>query len=159
MDDRIAQHADLLDLDLADVARLQPADDPPRNGAGNLPHDQAAVWSDGLFQPHRELLILPHRSRPQGIQEFSSTISQADDPGGDAEEASILDDPGALAGEEAGMISREQNELMTRVGPGTPAGTLLRNYWQPVALAVTAVDSFNHALFYAWTASCPSCRP
>ena len=32
------------------------------------------------------------------------------------------------------MISREQNELMTRVGPGTPAGKLLRNYWQPVAL-------------------------
>lgn len=33
------------------------------------------------------------------------------------------------------MISAEQNELMTRVGPGTPAGKLLRNYWQPVALA------------------------
>ncbi|MGD9951733.1 MAG: Rieske 2Fe-2S domain-containing protein [Burkholderiales bacterium] len=33
------------------------------------------------------------------------------------------------------MISTEQNERMTRVGPGTPAGTLLRNYWQPVALA------------------------
>ena len=33
------------------------------------------------------------------------------------------------------MISQEQNELMARVGPGTPAGTLLRNYWQPVALA------------------------
>src|SRR6185503_1612321 len=32
------------------------------------------------------------------------------------------------------MISAEQNELMTRVGPGTPAGMLLRNYWQPVAL-------------------------
>jgi nitrite reductase/ring-hydroxylating ferredoxin subunit len=32
------------------------------------------------------------------------------------------------------MISAEQNELMTRVGPGTPAGQLLRNYWQPVAL-------------------------
>jgi phthalate 4,5-dioxygenase oxygenase subunit len=32
------------------------------------------------------------------------------------------------------MISAEQNELMTRIGPGTPAGTLLRNYWQPVAL-------------------------
>ncbi len=32
------------------------------------------------------------------------------------------------------MISREQNELMTRVGPGTPAGRLLRRYWQPVAL-------------------------
>jgi len=33
------------------------------------------------------------------------------------------------------MISAEQNELMTRIGAGTPAGTLLRNYWQPVALA------------------------
>jgi phthalate 4,5-dioxygenase len=32
------------------------------------------------------------------------------------------------------MISAEQNELMTRIGPGTPAGELLRNYWQPVAL-------------------------
>ena len=32
------------------------------------------------------------------------------------------------------MISQEQNELMTRVGPGTPAGNLLRNYWQPIAL-------------------------
>jgi phthalate 4,5-dioxygenase len=32
------------------------------------------------------------------------------------------------------MISAEQNELMTRVGPGTPAGRLLRRYWQPVAL-------------------------
>jgi nitrite reductase/ring-hydroxylating ferredoxin subunit len=36
------------------------------------------------------------------------------------------------------MISAEQNDLMTRVGPGTPAGKLLRNYWQPVAL----VDQF-----------------
>ena len=33
------------------------------------------------------------------------------------------------------MISAEQNELMTRIGPGTPAGALLRDYWQPVALA------------------------
>jgi phthalate 4,5-dioxygenase oxygenase subunit len=32
------------------------------------------------------------------------------------------------------MLSAEQNELMTRIGPGTPAGELLRNYWQPVAL-------------------------
>lgn len=32
------------------------------------------------------------------------------------------------------MISAEQNELMTRVARGTPAGELLRNYWQPVAL-------------------------
>src|SRR5688572_20567326 len=33
-----------------------------------------------------------------------------------------------------GMISAEQNELMTRIGPGTPAGKLLRRYWQPAAL-------------------------
>ena len=32
------------------------------------------------------------------------------------------------------MISAEQNQLMTRIGPGSPAGQLLRNYWQPVAL-------------------------
>src|SRR5260221_8232454 len=32
------------------------------------------------------------------------------------------------------MISAEQNELMTRVGPGSPCGKLLRRYWQPVAL-------------------------
>ncbi|HSA90727.1 MAG TPA: Rieske 2Fe-2S domain-containing protein [Burkholderiales bacterium] len=32
------------------------------------------------------------------------------------------------------MITREQNERITRIGPGTPAGSLLRRYWQPVAL-------------------------
>ena len=33
------------------------------------------------------------------------------------------------------MVSAEQNALMTRGGPGTPAGRLMRLYWQPVALA------------------------
>ncbi|GAB2891202.1 aromatic ring-hydroxylating dioxygenase subunit alpha [Paraburkholderia jirisanensis] len=32
------------------------------------------------------------------------------------------------------MMSSQQNDLMTRVGRGAPAGRLLRNYWQPVAL-------------------------
>jgi nitrite reductase/ring-hydroxylating ferredoxin subunit len=32
------------------------------------------------------------------------------------------------------MISAEQNQRMTRIGPATPAGRLLRRYWQPVAL-------------------------
>jgi phenylpropionate dioxygenase-like ring-hydroxylating dioxygenase large terminal subunit len=32
------------------------------------------------------------------------------------------------------MISQEQNDLLTRIGHGTPAGKLLRRYWQPVAL-------------------------
>jgi hypothetical protein len=32
------------------------------------------------------------------------------------------------------MMSAEQNALITRIGPGTPAGTLLRRYWHPAAL-------------------------
>jgi 5,5'-dehydrodivanillate O-demethylase oxygenase subunit len=30
------------------------------------------------------------------------------------------------------MLSREDNELLTQVGPGTPGGELLRRYWMPV---------------------------
>lgn len=30
------------------------------------------------------------------------------------------------------MTTREDNELMTRIGPGTPAGELLRRYWHPI---------------------------
>lgn len=33
------------------------------------------------------------------------------------------------------MIPQEQNEMLTRVGPGTPGGELLRRYWQPVGCA------------------------
>ena len=33
------------------------------------------------------------------------------------------------------MISAEQNDFITRVGPEAPAGILLRRYWQPAALA------------------------
>lgn len=33
------------------------------------------------------------------------------------------------------MLGQETNELLTRVGPGTPAGQLLRRYWQPVCAA------------------------
>ena len=32
------------------------------------------------------------------------------------------------------MLSAEINELITRTGPGTGAGRLMRNYWQPAAL-------------------------
>jgi 5,5'-dehydrodivanillate O-demethylase len=31
------------------------------------------------------------------------------------------------------MITKEENERLTRVGPGSPAGELLRRYWWPVA--------------------------
>src|SRR6185295_10467373 len=33
------------------------------------------------------------------------------------------------------MLTREENEMLTRVGPGTPAGDLLRRYWLPVGVA------------------------
>src|SRR5438105_6147824 len=33
------------------------------------------------------------------------------------------------------MLSREDNELLTRVGPGTAMGSLLRCFWQPFGLA------------------------
>ena len=33
------------------------------------------------------------------------------------------------------MLTAEENELLTRVGPGTPAGELLRRYWHPIAIA------------------------
>lgn len=39
-------------------------------------------------------------------------------------------------------MKAEQNELLTRVGPGTACGALLRSYWQPVAL----VDEFDARL-------------
>ena len=31
------------------------------------------------------------------------------------------------------MLTAERNEILTRVGPGTPMGDLLRRYWQPIA--------------------------
>src|SRR5688572_15757610 len=33
------------------------------------------------------------------------------------------------------MLTAEENERLTRVGPGTPCGELMRRYWLPAALA------------------------
>ena len=33
------------------------------------------------------------------------------------------------------MLSREENELVTRVGSGTPMGNTLRRYWIPALLS------------------------
>src|SRR5580704_12783584 len=33
------------------------------------------------------------------------------------------------------MLKREENERITRVGPGTPMGNLMRRYWQPALLS------------------------
>ena len=34
------------------------------------------------------------------------------------------------------MLTKELNEKLTRVGPGTPGGELMRRYWHPVAASV-----------------------
>jgi 5,5'-dehydrodivanillate O-demethylase oxygenase subunit len=39
------------------------------------------------------------------------------------------------------MLTKEQNDELTQVGPGTPMGALLRNYWYPVAF-VRELDEF-----------------
>ncbi len=33
------------------------------------------------------------------------------------------------------MLTEEQNQFLTKVGPGTPGGEMLRRYWHPVAVA------------------------
>ena len=38
------------------------------------------------------------------------------------------------------MLSQEENDLFTRVGPETPAGQLLRRYWHVVAAATELSD-------------------
>ena len=32
------------------------------------------------------------------------------------------------------MLRKEQNDLVTQTGPGTPMGRLFRSYWTPVLL-------------------------
>ena len=32
-------------------------------------------------------------------------------------------------------MRKEENDLLTRVGPGTPGGEMLRRYWTPAALS------------------------
>ena len=38
------------------------------------------------------------------------------------------------------MLSHADNQLLSRVGPGTPMGTLLRQYWQPVLLSAELAE-------------------
>ena len=37
------------------------------------------------------------------------------------------------------MVTREENDLLTRAGPGTPMGTLMRRYWIPAAMSSEVV--------------------
>ena len=38
------------------------------------------------------------------------------------------------------MITQEENSFLTRIGPATPAGQLLRRYWHPIAAAVELTE-------------------
>ena len=38
------------------------------------------------------------------------------------------------------MLTREENETLTRVGRGTPAGEMLRRYWMPIAVSAELTD-------------------
>ena len=33
------------------------------------------------------------------------------------------------------MLNKEDNELLTQIGPGTPMGDLMRQYWVPIGLS------------------------
>src|ERR1700710_185815 len=37
------------------------------------------------------------------------------------------------------MLKHEDNELLTRVGPGTPMGSMLREYWMPACRSESLV--------------------
>ena len=38
------------------------------------------------------------------------------------------------------MLTQEENDFLTQVGPGTPGGDLLRRYWHPVAVSAELTD-------------------
>ena len=38
------------------------------------------------------------------------------------------------------MLTQEENDLLTKVGPGTPCGEMLRRYWYPVSIANELTD-------------------
>jgi 5,5'-dehydrodivanillate O-demethylase oxygenase subunit len=39
------------------------------------------------------------------------------------------------------MVTVQENEFMTRIGPGTPAGALLRRYWHPICPAAELTEA------------------
>src|SRR5687767_14479500 len=51
-----------------------------------------------------------------------------------------ISSPVAISSQDSAMLNQEENQLLTAVGPGTPAGQLLRRYWHPIAPAVELTD-------------------
>ena len=41
------------------------------------------------------------------------------------------------------MLSKEENEILTRVGRGTPGGEMLRRYWWPVGFQSWSREKAN----------------
>jgi 5,5'-dehydrodivanillate O-demethylase len=41
------------------------------------------------------------------------------------------------------MLTAEENELLTRIGPGTPMGGLMRRYWHPIAALAEMKDAWT----------------
>jgi phthalate 4,5-dioxygenase len=48
------------------------------------------------------------------------------------------------------MLTKEENDLLTQTGPGTPGGALLRSYWQPGALSEELPPDGVHCVFVCW---------
>src|SRR6266568_4820471 len=63
--------------------------------------------------------------------------------------ASMLGEQGTAGRPEVkggSMLTVKENERLTRVGPGTPAGELLRRYWQPIAATVEMAQHATKAV-------------
>jgi 5,5'-dehydrodivanillate O-demethylase len=48
------------------------------------------------------------------------------------------------------MLTPEENEMFTRVGPGTPGGELLRRYWHPIAIATDLTEEKPASSSASW---------
>ena len=44
------------------------------------------------------------------------------------------------------MLSVQENERITRVGPGTPMGELMRRYWHPIAPTIELKENPTKAV-------------
>src|SRR5580692_8234537 len=77
----------------------------------NSPPRGEMADSAAIPPPSAPLTLSPSRSAPRG--EIITT--------------------GYLPTSEERLLTAARNEMLTRVGPGTPMGELLRRYWQPIA--------------------------
>ena len=55
------------------------------------------------------------------------------------------------------MLTAEQNDLYTRVGPGTPCGDLMRRYWHPLS-TVSKMKTITRSRSACWARTWCSIR-